>query len=357
MKTKILFKKKLQSTKIIIKNNYVNSYLKKLNKSNKKIFCIVDNKVKKIIEKKIISKNFIIIYLNCGEQIKSIKNYSFLIENLLSKNINRDSILISIGGGSLGDLTGFIASTVLRGVDFKLIPTTLLSQVDSSIGGKNGINSIYGKNLVGTFYHPSEVIIDTNFLRTLPKREIKSGYSEIIKHSLINDLSFFNWLDKNFDKLLNLDVKILERAIKQSLMIKLWYVKKDQYEKLTNYNSRAMLNFGHTIGHALETYYKYSKKFNHGEAISIGMIAECTISNKLGYLSDKNFEKIINHFKKAKLKIFDKNLSNNQIYKNILKDKKNSYSKINIILLRKIGKSFFKRNMNIKQIKKILINI
>ena len=236
---------------------------------------VVGTKIKK-------NKNFNLISVQGGEKIKSLKYFAEITNKLLKLKIDRKSCIIAVGGGTIGDLSGFIASTILRGVDFKLIPTTLLSQVDSSIGGKNGINSSFGKNLIGTFYHPTEVIIDANMLKTLPKREIKSGYAEIIKHSLIKDLKFFNWLEKNFNELIKLNVKILEKAILKSLMIKLWYVKKDQYEKLTNENSRAMLNFGHTVGHSLETYYKYNSKLNHGEAISIGMITESIISNKLG---------------------------------------------------------------------------
>ena len=354
---KIQFKENSKFTKIIIKNKYIDFYLTKLIKSKRKIYCLVDSKLKYITKKHMNKKNFIAIFVNCGENIKSINTYNQLSNKLLSENIDRESILVAIGGGTLGDLSGFIASTILRGIDFKLIPTTLLSQVDSSIGGKNGINSSFGKNLIGTFYHPSEVIIDINILKTLPKREIKSGYAEIIKHSLIKDLKFFNWLEKNFNELIKLNVRILEKAILRSLMIKLWYVKKDQYEKLSNENSRAMLNFGHTIGHSLETYYKYNSKLNHGEAISIGMITESIISNKLGYLNDNNLNLIINHFKKAKLKIYDKNISKHEIFRNIVKDKKNTFNSINIVLIKKIGKPFFKRNLKIEQIKNILKKI
>ena len=158
-------------------------------------------------------------------------------------------------------------STILRGIDFKLIPTTLLSQVDSSIGGKNGINVKNGKNMIGTFYNPSEVIIDTSILTSLPLREIKSGYAEIVKHSLIKDKIFFNWLEKNYKHIFNMDLDIIEKAVYRSIKIKLHYVQKDPYENLKNYNSRSILNFGHTVGHALEAFYSYNKKMNHGEAI------------------------------------------------------------------------------------------
>ncbi|OUW94990.1 MAG: 3-dehydroquinate synthase [Pelagibacteraceae bacterium TMED237] len=357
MKKILKYKFKNITSNIIIESNYISKYLNNLSKKNTKIFCIVDLKVKYVVKNIINKKNFEFIFLNSNENIKNINSYYKICEKLLSKNIDRNSIIIVIGGGTIGDLGGFIASTILRGIDFILIPTTLLSQVDSSIGGKNGINSVYGKNLIGTFNHPKEVIIDTNVLKTLPLREIKSGYAEILKHSLIKDRKFFEWLEKNYIKLFNLDDKVLRTAIEKSILIKLWFVKKDIYEKLIDDNSRAMLNFGHTFGHSLETYYKYNKRINHGEAISIGMIIEGYISNKLGFLTNKNFDKILNHFKNAKLRTTDKNINNKAVLNIILKDKKNLNGKFNIILLKNIGKSFFARNLNFNKIKNIVEKI
>ena len=341
------------NTSIIIKSNYAARYLNFLSKNNRKIFCIVDNKVKNFFND-LEKKNIHFTYLKCGEKIKKINYYEKIYEKLLYKGIDRNSILVCIGGGTLGDLCGFIASTILRGVEYKLIPTTLLSQVDSSIGGKNGINSKYGKNLIGSFYQPNEVIIDTKFLKMLPFREIKSGYAEIIKHALIKDKNFFNWLDKNYNKIFNLNTAVLENAILKSIMIKLWYVKNDPKEKLINLNSRAILNFGHTIGHSLETFYNYNSKLNHGEAISIGMLIEAKISNKLGYLSKIDLNKIEEHFKNAKLKLSDKNIKNYNLLNIIKKDKKNMNGNINIILLKSIGKSFFARNVKFNSIKQII---
>ena len=298
-----------------------------------------------------------IISLKSNENLKNIDNFNSLCENLLKKGIDRNSYLIAIGGGTLGDLCGFVASSLMRGLDFKLIPTTLLSQVDSSLGGKNGINSLYGKNLIGTFYHPTEVIIDSEILISLPKREMKSGYAEIVKHALINDSNFFQWLEKNYAKIFKFENKIIDKAILKSINIKLKYIKKDPFERLTNNYSRAMLNFGHSLGHSLETYYKYSNLLNHGEAISIGMIIESLISHKLGYLKEHELIRIINHFKNTKLKIFDKNIKNKKILKILTKDKKNYNNQINIVLLKKIGKSFFARDIEIDNISKIIKNI
>ncbi len=357
MKRIISYKNNNFKTKIIIRSQYLEEYMTNLINKNNKIFCIVDKKVKSSVSNLIQIPNINFIFIECGESIKNIKIYNNLIEKLLEKKVDRKSILISIGGGTLGDLCGFIASTIMRGIKFILIPTTLLSQVDSSIGGKNGINSKYGKNLIGTFYNPYEVLIDIKFLKTLPRREIKSGYAEIIKHALIKDSKFFNWLEKNFKKLLSLETKTLETAIYRSIMIKLWFVNKDPKEILINNNSRAILNFGHTFGHALETFYNYNKYLNHGEAISIGMMYESIISNKLGILSDKDLYLIRSHFKKAKLKISDKNIKNKKIFNNIIKDKKNFNGNLNIILLSKIGYSIFQKNLKFEEIKKIVEKI
>jgi len=355
MQNKYLIKNKTLKTEILIKKNYISKFIKNISIKNEKVFCILDTKIKFNLDINKL-KNIKIISINCGEKIKSFDGYKNLSEKLIRGNINRKSAVIAIGGGTLGDLAGFVASTLLRGLDFFLIPTTLLSQVDSSIGGKNGINTNYGKNLLGTFYQPKKVLIDVSILNNLPNREIRSGYAEIIKHALIKDYSFFCWLEKNTNKLLNLNKSILEKAIYKSIMIKLFYVKKDEKEFLLNNNSRAMLNFGHTIGHAIESHYNYNK-FNHGEAISIGMIAEAKISNYVGLLSSKELERIIIHFQKYKLKIFDDVLRDKTLIKKIIKDKKNFLNNINFSLIDKIGSSIFYKKLDKNKVYKILKNI
>ncbi len=355
MQTNFIIKDKKLNTSILIKKNYISTFVKKIAKKNEKVFCIIDSKIKnKFNFRK--EKNIKTITIHCGEKIKTINGYKNLAEKLIKNNVNRKTVLVAIGGGTLGDLAGFISSTVLRGLDFFLIPTTLLSQVDSSIGGKNGINTTYGKNMLGTFYQPKEVLIDISVLNTLSNKEIKSGYAEIIKHALINDYKFFCWLEKNIDKLLNLNKSILEKAIYKSIMIKLFYVRKDEREFLLNSHSRAMLNFGHTIGHAIESHYNY-KKFNHGEAISIGMITEAKISNFLGLLSSNELYRILMHFKKCNLKIFDKIIKEKKIIKIISKDKKNFNDNINFSLIDKIGSSIFYKKLDKNKVYKILQNI
>ena len=353
MQTKLTIKNKRLKTSILIQKNYISKFINNIAKKNEKVFCILDSKIKINFIKQ---KNIKIISLRCGEKIKTFDGYKDLSERLIKNKVNRKSVIIAIGGGTLGDLVGFIASTLLRGLDFFLIPTTLLSQVDSSIGGKNGINTIFGKNLLGTFYHPKEVLIDISTLNSLPKKEIISGYAEIVKHALIKDYSFFCWLEENASKLFNLNKSILEKAIYKSIKIKLFYVKKDEKEFLLNNNSRAMLNFGHTIGHAIESHYNY-KKFNHGEAISIGMITEAKISNYLGLLSSNELERITSHFQENGLKLYDNLLRKKILIKKLTKDKKNFLNKINFSLIDKIGSSIFYKKLNKNTIYKILQNI
>ena len=355
MKNKLLIKNRKLKTTILIKKNYVYNFIINIAKNNEKVFCILDTKIK-INLNFTKQKNIKIIPVHCGEKIKTFDGYKNLVEKLIKSNVNRKSVLIAIGGGTLGDLAGFVASTILRGLEFYLIPTTLLSQVDSSVGGKNGINTVFGKNLIGTFYHPKEVLIDTSVLNSLPKKEIRSGYAEIVKHALIKDYQFFCWLEINANKLLNLNQSILEKAIYKSIIIKLFYVKKDEKEFLLNNKSRAMLNFGHTIGHAIESYYNY-KKYNHGEAISIGMIAEAKISNYLGILSFNELEKIITHFKNCRLKIHDNILKDKKLISKLTKDKKNFQNNINFSLIDKIGSSIYYKKLDKNKVYKILQNI
>ncbi len=355
MSSNLYIKNKKLDITILIKKNYISKFIDKIAKKNEKVFCFLDSKIK-IDYNFSKQKNIKIFSIRCGERIKNFDGYKDLAEKLIKGNVNRKSVLIAIGGGTLGDLAGFVASTVLRGLDFYLIPTTLLSQVDSSIGGKNGINTIYGKNLLGTFYQPKEVLIDISVLNSLSKKEMKSGYAEIIKHALIKDYLFYCWLEKNTKKLFNLNKSILEKAIYKSIMIKLFYVKKDEKELLLNKSSRAMLNFGHTIGHAIESHYNY-KKFNHGEAISIGMITEAKISNYLGLLTSDELKRILAHFKKYRLKVNDNILKDKRLIKKIIKDKKNFQNNINFSLIDKIGSSIFYKKLDKTKVYKILKNI
>jgi 3-dehydroquinate synthase len=354
MNKKIVLKTKNNTYSINIEPNSIIKNLKNTITKNNKLVFLIDRKVFYIFKKLKNYKNQKYLVIDCSEKLKSFSNYAKISEKILNFNIDRSTKIVAIGGGTLGDLSGFIASTILRGVDLILFPTTLLSQVDSSIGGKNGINTNSGKNLVGSFYQPKIVFIDPKILTTLSKREILSGYAEIIKHGIINDVKFFNWLNKNSKKIFTLNNKTLSEAIYKSITIKKKYVIKDEKENLKNNNSRAILNFGHTFGHALESYYKYNKKLTHGEAISIGMIIAAILSHKLGYLAIDDLNKIKNHFKLNNLPMSDNQMFNDKIFKIIEKDKKNDSKKINFVLIKKIGSAFLSNNLNLDKIKKTL---
>ena len=353
MNKKIKIKSKEKNYCIEIKYNFFRNKLIKLIKNKNKIIIIIDRNVEYLLNNIKFKNNIFIIKIKGSEKIKNFNNYEILTKKILSFGVDRNSIVIAIGGGTIGDLSGFIASTILRGVKFVLMPTTLLSQVDSSIGGKNGINTNLGKNLIGTFYQPDEVFIDPKILESLPKKELQSGYAEIVKHALINDIFFFNWLDKNYKRIFKFEQNALVYAIHKSIKIKAKFIETDSKEVLINNKSRALLNFGHTFGHALETLYEYKNKITHGEAISIGMIIASKLSNKLSSLKTNELIKITDHFCKVGLPIYDNKINNKKILSIIQKDKKNSDGKINLVLLKKIGKAYYSRNVNKKYIIKI----
>ncbi len=222
-----------------------------------------------------------------GEEYKSLAYAEKIYESLLKAKLDRKSALIALGGGVIGDITGFAASTYMRGISFIQAPTTLLAQVDSSVGGKTGVNHPLGKNMIGTFWQPRLVWVDTATLETLPHREFLSGLGEVIKYGIIWDEEFFAYLEKNRDKILKLDPAALTHVISCSCEIKSEIVSKDERES----GLRAILNYGHTIGHAIETFTGY-KKYLHGEAVSIGMSMEARLSQQLGLIDNKEVFKI-----------------------------------------------------------------
>jgi len=268
--------------------------------------------------------------------------------------------LISLGGGITGDVSGFAANLFKRGLKFINIPTTLLAQVDSSIGGKTGVNSKYGKNLIGSFYQPSLVISDIQFLNSLSKRDIICGYGEILKHSLIDNKKFFNFLNKNLKKILNLSSPFIEKAIYESCKIKKKVVEKDEKETAL----RKILNFGHTFAHAYEAGLGYSHKLNHGEAVILGMKTALNFSLRENILNKTEYNLIVNHIDNSGLpssinKYFSiKDL--NKILSFMIKDKKNNSEKVNLVLLKKIGKPIFNKQYPKKKLglfmKKFLSN-
>jgi 3-dehydroquinate synthase len=346
-----------QKYPIIIGNNILNKLhvFLKLNLINfNQCLVVVDKNVPKKLINKILGslpkKQIILHYFNASEKNKNQKSIDKILSILLSNNFNRNDCLLSIGGGITGDTSGFAASIFKRGLKFVNIPTTLLSQVDSSIGGKTGINTKYGKNLIGAFYQPSLVISDIVFLKSLPKREIICGYGEILKHALIADKKFFTFLNKNGSKILNLESPLIEKAIFKSCSIKKQVVETDEKE----IGIRKILNFGHTFAHAYEATLGYSRKLNHGEAVILGVktAARFSLLNKI--LNIKDFELIENHLNQLNLprnirKFFSqKNLD--QILSYMKKDKKNNTKKINLVLLKKIGSPIYKLQFDEKKI-------
>ena len=346
-KIKLSIKTKSKNYPIYFGNNILGT-VGKLIKENlpnvKKICIICDNKLPKSSLKKLTKplKRFDLkIYkLSASEKNKSINVANKIIEQLLNDNFNRSDCVIAFGGGVLGDLSAFISNLTKRGLKFVNIPTTLLAQVDASIGGKTGVNSRQGKNLIGTYYQPDFVLTDIALLKSLPIREMISGYGEILKHSLILDRKFFFWLTKNGRKIIDRkNNKILVNAIVKSCKIKNTIVKKDENEK----NLRMILNFGHTFAHGFERAKNFSKKLNHGEAVLLGMIVASDLSNKKKLLSNEELTQIRKHYSSlGLLKNINKIFKKNEIKKIVhfmQKDKKNVDQKISLILLNKIGKT------------------
>ena len=222
-----------------------------------------------------------------GETNKTLQTYASILDRLMQLQHNRTTTLIALGGGIVGDITGFAAASFQRGVNFIQVPTTLLAQVDSSVGGKTGVNHPLGKNMIGAFYQPQAVIIDTNTLATLPDREFHAGLAEVIKYGLIRDSDFLDWLEDNLQRLMAKDDAALTTAINRSCRIKAEVVASDEHEK----NIRAILNFGHTFGHAIESLTQYSQ-YLHGEAIAIGMVMAADFSQRLGYIDTEELERI-----------------------------------------------------------------
>jgi 3-dehydroquinate synthase len=354
---KLQVKTENQKYPIFIGSNILNK-LNKFLKDNlinfNQCLIIADKKVpKKLIFKtlKALSKKKISIhYFNSSEKNKNQKSIDTILSILLKKNFNRNDCVISIGGGITGDIAGFAASIFKRGLKFINIPTTLLSQVDSSIGGKTGINSKYGKNLIGAFYQPSLVVSDTIFLKSLPKREVICGYGEILKHAIIADKKFFSFLNINGSQILKLKSPFIEKAIFKSCSIKKEIVETDEKE----IGIRKILNFGHTFAHAYEATLGYSKKLNHGEAVLLGIKTAAKFSLSNNILGIKEFNLIENHLNKLNLpkninKFFSKK-DLNKILSFMKKDKKNNTQRINLILLKKIGYAVRKLQFTEKKI-------
>lgn len=274
------------------------------------------------------------IVLPDGEEQKSWQNLMTIFDTLLANKFDRKTTLIALGGGVVGDMTGFAASAYMRGVPFIQIPTTLLSQVDSSVGGKTGINHPLGKNMIGAFYQPQAVIADTATLMTLPPRELASGIAEVIKYGISIDVPFFEWLENNVDNLVAKDPEALAYAIQRSCEIKADIVAKDEREG----GLRAILNFGHTYGHAIEAGLGYGQ-WLHGEAVACGMVMASEMSQRLGYIDLPTKERITALIAAANLPVTAPDLGYERWLELMEVDKKNEGGKIKFILIKPLGTS------------------
>ena len=347
---------------IIIGNNVlskITSFVKK-DLKDRKVFIIYDdyfdikkNKNFHLLKKTIsdLTYDLKIIPIKSRDKNKNFKALNFLINQILKNNIERTSLIITFGGGVVGDIGGFVSSILLRGLNYIQIPTTLLAQVDSSVGGKTGINTKHGKNLVGAFHQPKSVIIDTHLLKTLPKRELYAGFAEVIKYSLINDRRFFNYLNLNFDAILSLKEPFIKYTIYKCCQIKSKIVAEDEKEK----GIRATLNLGHTFAHALESELNYKSDLIHGEAVAIGICMAFRLSNKLGLSRDNETKKVENLFYKYKLpssinQIKSVNFKSDNVFKKLFSDKKVKDGNLTFILCKKIGTTIIKNDIDEKLI-------
>ncbi len=284
------------------------------------------------------------IVLPAGEKQKSFDGLQTVLNSLFEAEFDRNDTVIAFGGGVIGDLTGFAASIYKRGCQFIQIPTTLLAQVDSSVGGKTAINNHYGKNLIGAFYQPQCVIADTSVLKTLSARELKAGYAEVLKYGLLGDRAFFDWLDENGQDVLALKPKAISKAIAVSCQTKARIVAADERER----GERALLNLGHTFAHALELEASYSGDLLHGEAVSAGMEMAFEFSAAQGLCAAKEVTALKHHLKKTHLtSIADVNklLQNPKaLIAHMDQDKKNEGGALTLILARSIGDAFVQKN-------------
>ncbi len=316
----------------------------------KNILVIVDKKVlsnHKRLSKIFLKNKFSKLNFYPLQVKESIKSISYLIKInsfLLEKNYGRDTTIVAIGGGVIGDLAGFAASTFMRGVQLIQVPTTLLSAVDSSVGGKTGVNFNGKKNILGSFYQPKLVVVDIDFLSSLPKQELTSGLGEIVKYSYLWNDDFFNYLNHNYSEVYNFNKIVLQKIIYNSLLIKSSIVVKDEKEQ----SLRKILNLGHTFAHAFESYFNFRVK--HGQAVIAGLAASFYLSNQLGILENEDLKKYLSLPSAIKIGSFLKSVDNKAIFKIMKSDKKNRDGQIKFVLLKNIGEILLDVNAKSSQI-------
>ncbi len=290
-----------------------------------------------------------------GEESKSFSSLEQLCNALLDTGIDRGGLIVALGGGVIGDLAGFAAAILKRGVDFVQVPTTLLSQVDSSVGGKTGINANQGKNLIGAFHQPRLVLADTTALSTLPKRELSAGYGEVVKYGALGDAEYFAWLETNAVKALAGDAEILVRMVSHACRMKADIVARDERES----GVRALLNLGHTFGHALEAATGFSDRLKHGEGVALGMALAFRLSVELGLCPAADADRLIDHLKTVGLPVDVAAVPGLRptvdcLIDHMHHDKKVKNGKINFVLARRIGESFVTADVPVDAVRKVL---
>ncbi len=277
------------------------------------------------------------ILLPDGEQHKTLQSLAIIYDRLIAEHCERKSCLLALGGGVIGDIAGFAAATYLRGVPYVQVPTTLLAQVDSSVGGKTAVNHQDGKNLIGAFYQPKLVLIDVSTLRSLPRRELVAGLAEVVKYGIIEDPELFCVLENNVQKIIDLEPELLTRSIVRCCSIKARVVEADEREE----DQRAVLNFGHTLGHALEAVTDY-RTLLHGEAVAIGMVKATMLSVQQGFCDQQTFERTVKLIKKAGLPSeFPPGVSMQSLIQAMQVDKKAADGKIKFVMCEAVGKTRF----------------
>jgi 3-dehydroquinate synthase len=292
------------------------------------------------------------VVVPAGEGSKSFACFQDVVERILAMGIERSTLIIALGGGVVGDLAGFVAASLLRGLDFVQIPTSLLAQVDSSVGGKTGINSKSGKNLVGAFHQPRLVLADTSVLDTLPRRELLSGYAEVVKYGLIDDPEFFTWLEANAAAVLDNDGAERRKAILTSCAAKARIVSQDERES----GKRALLNLGHTFGHALEAETGYGSRLLHGEAVAMGMVIAHDVCAAMGMAPASDTDRIVAHFKSVGVPVRAAEVKGmhwdiDTLISHMSRDKKVRDGKITFVMTRGIGKAFTSREMDVDKMR------
>ena len=296
------------------------------------------------------------VVLPPGESTKSFAMLETLCETLLAKRIDRGDVIVAFGGGVIGDLAGFAAAVLLRGIDYVQIPTTLLAQVDSAVGGKTGINSRYGKNLIGSFHQPRLVLIDTDVLDDLPARELKAGYAEVVKYGFIRDTGFFQWLQEHGEAVLGGDAGARVHAVVRSVEVKAAVVAADEHETT---GERALLNFGHTFAHAYEALGGFDGTLLHGEAVAIGMADAFALSAKLGHCTAEDRDLAIGHLQRMELPVRIAELTNrafpvDDLVEAMGRDKKVENAKLRFILAHRIGDAFVSSDVPIEAVRAVL---